>query len=130
MSFVIDTDICSAYLKGDPKVFNKFLQHHGAIHVSIITVGELQTWAHKSPIRPKLQQGISDLLAAAQILPVDENSAELFGRTRAGLIAVGIHVPLGDMFIASTALYHNFTAVTHNAKHFKLIPQLASAGLD
>ena len=41
MSFLLDTDTCSAYLKGNPSVHNRFIQYGGQLHVSIITVGEL-----------------------------------------------------------------------------------------
>ena len=45
MSFLLDTDICSAYLKGDRLVWKRFLQYSGGLHVSTVTVGELFTWA-------------------------------------------------------------------------------------
>ncbi len=41
MSFLLDTDMCSAYLKGNRSVQNRFLQYGGQLHVSMITVGEL-----------------------------------------------------------------------------------------
>jgi predicted nucleic acid-binding protein len=41
MSFLLDTDICSAYLKGNPDVQNRFIQYGGRLQVSVITVGEL-----------------------------------------------------------------------------------------
>ena len=45
MSFLVDTDICSAYMKGDHHVWQRFMQYRGRLHVSAITVGELFTWA-------------------------------------------------------------------------------------
>ena len=33
MSFLVDTDICSAYLKGDRRVWDRFLQYGGGLHV-------------------------------------------------------------------------------------------------
>jgi tRNA(fMet)-specific endonuclease VapC len=47
MSFLIDSDICSAYLRGDGKVQNRFLQHTGGLFVSAITVAELYTWVYR-----------------------------------------------------------------------------------
>ncbi len=43
MSFLLDTDICSAYLKNDRRTTSKVMLHFGALHVSVITVGELLT---------------------------------------------------------------------------------------
>ena len=45
MSFLLDTDICSAYLKNHPLVVKKVMIHFGGLHVSVVTVGELLTWA-------------------------------------------------------------------------------------
>jgi predicted nucleic acid-binding protein len=41
MSFLLDTDTCSAYLKGSRNVQNRFLQYGGQLNVSTITVDEL-----------------------------------------------------------------------------------------
>jgi len=35
MNFLIDTNICSAYLKGDSKVWNMFLQYSGGVAISV-----------------------------------------------------------------------------------------------
>ena len=45
MSFLVDTDICSAYLKGDNRVHGRFVQYGGHVHISAITAGQLFTWA-------------------------------------------------------------------------------------
>ncbi len=34
MSFLLDTDIASAYLRGDARVFNRFVQHGGGLYLS------------------------------------------------------------------------------------------------
>jgi hypothetical protein len=33
MSYVLDTDICSAYLQGKAQVFDRFVQHSGRLFV-------------------------------------------------------------------------------------------------
>lgn len=38
VSFLLVTDICSAYLKNDQAVVTKVMLHFGGLHVSIITV--------------------------------------------------------------------------------------------
>ncbi len=45
MSFLLDTNICSAQIKGNKQVFNRFIQHGGRLHVSVVTVAELVIWA-------------------------------------------------------------------------------------
>ena len=41
MSYLLDTDIASAYLQGNGKVFNRFIQHSGGLHISILAMSEL-----------------------------------------------------------------------------------------
>ena len=48
MSFLLDTDMCSAYLRGSRVVQNRFLQYLGQLHLSTICLGELYTWAFSS----------------------------------------------------------------------------------
>jgi hypothetical protein len=36
------------YLENDPKVVSKVMLHFGSLHVSVITVGELFTWASRA----------------------------------------------------------------------------------
>ena len=48
MSFLLDTDTCSAHLKGNPHLTSRLLQYTGRLKVSVIVVGELLTWAHRS----------------------------------------------------------------------------------
>ena len=45
MSFLVDTDICSAHLKDVGRVTSRFLQYTGRVHVSVVTVAELYSWA-------------------------------------------------------------------------------------
>jgi len=45
MSFLLDTDICSAHLKQKGAVSNRLLQYTGGLHISTITLGELYVWA-------------------------------------------------------------------------------------
>lgn len=41
MSFLIDSDICSAHLRGTSGLANRFLQYTGRLHISVLTLGEL-----------------------------------------------------------------------------------------
>ncbi len=124
MSFLLDTDTCSAYLRGHPGVFNRFVQHSGGLYVSMITVGELYVWANRAAASPRWQHGLAGLLTQVVSLPVDDGIARAFGKTRARLLDRGVTVPANDLFIAATALVHDYTLVTHNVRHFSLVPNL------
>ncbi len=52
MSFLLDTDICSSLLKASA-LAHRFTQHLGHLHISVVTLAELYTWAlrKKAPRR-------------------------------------------------------------------------------
>lgn len=63
MSFLLDTDICSAFLKNDRRVTTKVMLHIGGLHLSSVTVGELLTWARRANAPPARLQGVNELVA-------------------------------------------------------------------
>jgi hypothetical protein len=62
VSFLVDTDTCSAHLKNPGIVTNRFLQYSGRLHVTAITLGELYTWTLRAKAPPKKLQSLLDLL--------------------------------------------------------------------
>lgn len=127
MSFLIDTDICSAYLKNDPNVVNKVMLHFGGLHLSVVTVGELLTWARRAKASPNRLVSVQKLLVASTIHEVDLVVADKFGELRAKLMDQGITVGEMDLLNASVALIHNLTMVTHNTRDYANIPGLVLA---
>ncbi len=124
MSFLLDTDICSAYLKNDPVVVGRVMLHYGGLNISVITVGELLTWALRAQAPPDRLKGIRDMLKGATVLEVTLSIAEKFGAIRAGLFDSGITVGEMDLLNGATALVHGLTMVTHNTKDYSAIPGL------
>jgi tRNA(fMet)-specific endonuclease VapC len=59
-----------------------------------------------------------------ETLAFDEASAEQFGRLRVELQRIGIAVSPIDLLIASAALAHDLTLVTHNTADYRNIPEL------
>ena len=47
-----------------------------------------------------------------------------FGQVRGRLLRRGISVPTSDLMIASVALVHNLTLVTHNTADYQHVPGL------
>lgn len=124
MSFLVDTDICSAHLKNVRVVTNRFLQYTGRLHVSTITLGELYTWVLRARASPRRLQSLLGLLNDVTALGVDDAVARRFGEVQAGLLDVGLHPPSMDLMIAATALVHGLTLVTHNTRDYAHIPGL------
>lgn len=127
MSFLVDTDTCSAYLKGNPLVFNRFLQYSGGLALSTITLGELFTWALRAHVPPQRLLDVQDLLQWMVVHDVTPVVARKFGELRAALFDAATPVPERDLFNASVALIHNLRLVTHNTKDYAAIPGLRLA---
>lgn len=127
MSFLLDTDICSAHMRGVGKVTSRFMQYVGQLHMSVITLGELYTWAMRANASPRQLEGLKVVLSDVAVLDFTSTIAEQFGKTHAELLDRGRPVPGMDLLIAATALAHSFTLVTHNTRDFEDVPGLRLA---
>jgi tRNA(fMet)-specific endonuclease VapC len=118
MSFLIDTDICSAFLRGDRRVGGRFMQYAGRLNVSSITVAELYAGAFRLRASRRLASDVFLMLQDLTILDVTYDVAYAFGSIRAPLLDRGLPAPSMDLLIAATALAHGLTLVTHNTTHY------------
>lgn len=125
MSFLLDTDICSAYLKNNARVVARVMLHYGGLRVSVITMGELLTWAMRGKAPPARLQGVRDFLSAATMHDIDAGVAEKFGELRASLLDQGRVVGDMDLLNAAVAVVHGLTMVTHNTRDYADIPGVA-----
>lgn len=101
------------------------MQHAGRLHVSILTVGELLTWALRRDAPPRRISGIEDFLSEVNTLPICRKVAEKFAELRAGQLESGQLTPSIDLWIAATAITHELTLVTHNIRDYNSIPGLS-----
>jgi tRNA(fMet)-specific endonuclease VapC len=125
MSFLLDTDICSAYLKGNRDVQNRFLQYGGRLHVSVVTVGELFSGVLSVRTSARLLPGLLSMLKDTTILDLTYDVAYTFGVIRAPLLDRGLAAPGMDLLIAATSLVHGLILVTHNTQDFAQVPGLS-----
>jgi tRNA(fMet)-specific endonuclease VapC len=124
MSFLLDTDTCSAHLKDNKTVGMRFLQYGGGLHISAISLCELLAWARRASTPPRRLIGLREMLKEVAVLPVTAEVAEQYGRLQAKLLDTGKPAPVMDLMIAATATVHDLTLVTHNSRHFANIPGL------
>jgi tRNA(fMet)-specific endonuclease VapC len=124
MNFLLDTDICSAHMRRPGPLAHRFIQHAGGLAIATIVLAELYAGAHKHPNPAKLLTLIADLLQEVAVLDFDSACAERFGQVRGTLLQKGITISRMDLLIASVALVHNLTLVTHNTADYHHIPGL------
>lgn len=125
MSFLLDTDICSAHLKRPAGLMHRFVLHSGVLYIPTIVLGELYAWAyHRNNPKSILDRIENDILADVGVLDFDVDSARKFGAIRGSLLSKGMTVGKMDIMIASVALVHNLTLVTHNIADYQNIDGL------
>jgi tRNA(fMet)-specific endonuclease VapC len=124
MNFLLDTDTCSAHMRRPAKLAHRFIQHAGGLAIPTIVLAELYAEAYKHPTSSKLLPLIADLLKEVQLLDFDDACADRFGQVRGLLLQQGITVSRMDLLIASVALVHNLTLVTHNTSDYRNVPGL------
>lgn len=127
MSFLLDTDICSLFMRGNPLVVKRFAQYAGHLHISVVTVGELYSGALRARVSRRLLPSLTALLGDLEILDASFDVAYTFGTIRASILDRGLPGPDLDLLIAATALVHDLTLVTHNTAHYAGVPGLRLA---
>jgi toxin FitB len=125
--FLIDTDIPSELTRPKPdlRVSNWVeAQDNASLHLSVVSVGELRKgFALLPPSKRRLQleewfeQYLLPLFAD-RILPVTQSVSNRWGVLGAECQLRGTPLGTADGMIAATAIEHDLTIVTRNAKDF------------
>ncbi|HEX7450460.1 MAG TPA: type II toxin-antitoxin system VapC family toxin [Pirellulales bacterium] len=125
MSFLLDTNTCSAHLKRPAGLMHRFVQHSGRLYLPTIVLGELYTWAFcRNNPASAVQRIENDLLRDVAVIDFDSICAKKFGEVRGGLLQRGVSVSRIDLMIGCVGLVHNLTVVTNNTADFQPIPGL------
>jgi len=124
MNFLRDTDICSAHMRRPARLAHCFIQYSGQLSLASVNLAELYAGAYKHSQATRLLSLIADLLQELEVIDFDAVCARKFGEVRGTLLRQGISVPTADLMIASVALVHDLTLVTHNTADFRGIPGL------
>jgi tRNA(fMet)-specific endonuclease VapC len=125
MSFLLDTNICSAHLHRPTLLTHRFQQYSGRLYLPAVALGELYTWAYSRDDPSDLLNLIDEeFITTTTILPYNAEAALNFGKIRGQFIRQGIKFSLMDLEIASIALAHDLTLVTNNTKDFRNVPDL------
>ncbi|MDP3722731.1 MAG: PIN domain-containing protein [Candidatus Omnitrophota bacterium] len=124
--FVLDTDTCIFWLKGNRAIEQRILRVGiGHVAVCVITACELAYGAWKSQRRQDNLRALERLHKTVQTLQTTDPVIQLFGRWKAHLEGKGTGLDDADLLIASIAHAHRCVLVTNNQAHFARIPELA-----
>jgi tRNA(fMet)-specific endonuclease VapC len=125
MRLLVDTDVCIAWLKGEPSVRDAWLElEPDDIALSSVVRAELLYGARRSQKVAANLKRLETFFASLVSLPFDDRAAEQYGLLRAQLTAAGTPIGPNDLMIASTALAHDLLLVTRNHREFSRVPGL------
>ena len=124
MTFLLDTNIRSAHMRRPAQLAHRFIQHLDHLAIPTIVLGELYAGAYKHPATGRLLGLIDELLEEVKVLDFDAHCAKEFGRLRGDSLRTGTIYSTVDLMIASVAIVHDLTLVTHNTQDFQNVPGL------
>jgi tRNA(fMet)-specific endonuclease VapC len=124
---ILDSNTISCYFRGDQQVVPRLQALRPAdLGVPAIVEYELRYGLMRLPeaaATPRLA-ALTQLLRPMQLLPFDSECAAVAARIRAQLETAGQPIGPHDTLIAATAIRHQATLVTRNAREFSRVPGL------
>ena len=123
---MLDTDILSEFLRGNPKVISKVEEHlseYGFVSLSIITYYEILNGLLYKDARKQLKS-FEDFVALNKVIPLTLPMAKAASIIQADLRKKGTEIGHTDTLIAGIAITSELQLVTNNTDHFKRIKGL------
>lgn len=120
MTYLLDTNVCVEYLNGRSRQVIGALQRHTPADIVVCSIvkAELHYGVQRSKNPQDALAKLETFLGPYRSLPFDDRCAEVYGRIRARLAEMGSLIGPNDLLIASIAVAHGATLVTHNVREF------------
>lgn len=126
MTYLPDTNVWIAFLNpGRNHLKDRFLyMEASSIFFCSVVKAELYYGAEKSRKRLENLETLNRLFSEVISLPFDDEAARQYGILRASLARLGTPIGPNDLMVASIALAHGSTLVTHNKREFSRVDGL------
>ncbi len=127
--YMLDTNIVSHFLKNQPAVRQRIVAVPiPALCISAVTAGELSFGLRKRPEATRLDQAAQEFAQRVDVLPWDQNIAEIYGAIRATLTKAGITLGALDLMIFAHAAAVNAVIVTDDRAFMPAIDEIKRHG--
>lgn len=125
MKYLLDTNTCIAFLKGNQTVVEK-IRTIGIENLCLCSIVKAELWfsACKSQRVTANQAVLKEFFAQFSSLAFDDNSIEHYGEIRALLSKAGKPIGANDFLIAAIAKANQLTLITNNTREFIRVPDL------
>jgi predicted nucleic acid-binding protein len=123
---VADTDAVSFVLKQDPVRGPRYARHFAGRNVVLpfSVVAELRLWAEVRNWGARRQAALAYTLRGCLIHYPDDRTCTLWASLVAAVRRGGRQITANDAWIAATAIHLGVPLVTHNAGHYRGVPDL------
>ena len=115
---LLDTDTCVELLRGNPHVIARRAGVQDKVVTTWINVAELYFGAARSEAPGENHALVNELLESLEVVGIDRESAQIFGKSKAEFQKSGKPLPDADLFIGCIALAREAIVVTGNIRHF------------
>jgi tRNA(fMet)-specific endonuclease VapC len=127
ITHLLDTNIISYALR--PQNQNVIRQLHVAmadeyVAISAVTRAEIRVGQFRMEVQDKRRSAIDEMLDVLPVLVWTAQAADIYGELHSLLMNRGLSIGILDAQIAAHAMAENLVLVTHNTRHFELVPGL------
>ncbi len=125
----LDTDFLIDFLRGKEYAisFVSKVEDGAVLATTYVNLYELYVGAYKSENPPREIANFAALKNRLLLLNLSEESVQLAGKIRAGLVKTGDIIEIRDLLIGAIAAVNGFSVKTNNMKHFSRIPGIKLA---
>ena len=126
MRWLFDTDHIVAFLRNHSSIRSRIesLPDEAELYISVITAAELFYGAYGARETSRRVEEVKRFLTDVDVLGLDLEGAEIYGRLKAELKTRGQLIPDNDLYIASVAVRHSLILLTGNTRHYERLPDL------
>ncbi len=126
LRYMLDTNAVSRMIRQPASALARRVAalEEGSFAISVIVVAELRYGAERRG-SARLTQQLEAVLAAIDVLPLEEPAARHYGAIRSALERIGRPIGRNDLLIAAHARALGATLVTNNVGEFRRVPDLA-----
>jgi tRNA(fMet)-specific endonuclease VapC len=124
--YLFDTDHAIALLRSHPALRSRIegLPDAAELYTSVITAAELFYGAYAAGEPTRRVDEVKRFLADVDVLGLDLEAGEIYGRLKAELRAQGQLIADNDLYIACIALRHGLILLTGNTRHYQRLPNV------
>ncbi|MSR64627.1 MAG: type II toxin-antitoxin system VapC family toxin [Verrucomicrobiae bacterium] len=121
-SLLLDTSVVIAFFRNEPTVVAT-LTNMDSLYLPLVALGELNLGLERAQNKARAKRALEELLSFVNVLYPDLETATLYGRIKAKLMADGNPIPDNDIWIAATALQTGLPLATRDA-HFDHVDEI------